>query len=255
MASRNYAKEFSEEFKHLDARFKGVETFVKQVGNGKVRSLIVNGHPGIGKTHSVTKFLDTYAKGNYTVLQGRVTLLSLYATLHAFKNKGKVVVLDDVDSVFSDVQGLNILKAVMDTTATRRVHWLSTGGRLNTMGLPDNFIFNGGVILISNVGFGGGTSKLVAHLTALKDRSYCVPIADSGQDSLFKQICYMVLKRNLMTDLKVPKKDQMMLLEFIDKNKDQLNTVSLRTVVKLVEIYNIDKSNWEEMASVGLLKA
>ena len=182
-------------------------------------------------------------------------MLSLYATLHAFKNKGKVVVLDDVDSVFSDVQGLNILKAVMDTTAKRQVHWLSTGGRLNTMGLPDNFIFNGGVILISNVGFGGGTSRLVAHLTALKDRSYCVPIADSGQDSLFKQICYMVLKRNLMTELKVPKKDQMMLLEFIDKHKDQLNTVSLRTVVKLVEIFNIDKTNWEEMATVGLLKA
>jgi hypothetical protein len=255
MATRNYAKEFATEFKHLDARFKGVETFVKQVAAGKVRSLIVNGHPGIGKTHSVTKFLETHAKGNYTVLQGRVTLLSLYATLHAFKNKGKVVVLDDVDSVFSDVQGLNILKAVMDTTAKRQVHWLSSGGRLNTMGLPDNFIFNGGVILISNVGFGGGTGKLVTHLTALKDRSYCVPVADSGQDSLFKQICYMVIKRNLMTDLKVPKKDQMMLLEFIDENKDQLNTVSLRTVVNLVNIYNIDKSNWRAMASVGLLKA
>ena len=65
----------------------------------------------------------------------------------------------------------------------------------------------------------------------------------------------MVLKRNLMTELKVPKKDQMMLLEFIDKHKDQLNTVSLRTVVKLVEIFNIDKTNWEEMATVGLLKA
>jgi hypothetical protein len=255
MATRNYAKEFSEEFKHLDARFKGVETFVKQVASGKFRSLIVNGHPGIGKTHSVTKFLEAYAKGNYTVLQGRVTLLSLYATLHAYKSRGKVVVLDDVDSVFSDVQGLNILKAVMDTTAKRQVHWLSTTGRLNTMGLPENFIFNGGVILISNVGFGGGSGKLVTHLNALKDRSYCVPVADSGQDSLFKQICYMVLKRNLMTDLKVPKKDQMMLLEYIEKNKDQMNTVSLRTVVKLVEIFNADKSNWEEMANVGLLKA
>lgn len=255
MAKRDYAKEFSEEFKHLDSRFIGVEKYVKQVAAGKFRSLIVNGHPGIGKTHSVTKFLEQYAKGNYTVLQGRVTLLSLYATLHAFKNKGKVVVLDDVDSVFSDVQGLNILKAVMDTTATRRVHWLSSGGRLNTMGLPDNFIFNGGVILISNVGFGGGYGKLVTHLNALKDRSYCVPVADSGQDSLFKQICYMVIKRNLMTDLKVPKKDQMMLLEYIDKNKDQMNSVSLRTVVKLVEIYKIDKSNWEDMANVGLLKA
>lgn len=252
--SRDYANEYAEEFKHLDARFNNVETFVKQISNGNFRSLIVNGHPGIGKTHSVTKYLEQYAKGNYYVFQGRVTLLSLYATLHAFKNKGKVVVLDDVDSIFSDVQGLNILKAVMDTTSTRRVHWASTTGKLNTMGLPDNFIFNGGVILISNVGFGGGTSRLVTHLTALKDRSYCVPVADSGQDGLFKQICYMVLKRNLMTDMGIDLKDQMMLLEYIDEHQGEMNTISLRTVVKLVEIFKIDPLNWRDMANVGLLK-
>jgi hypothetical protein len=78
--------------------------------------------------------------------------------------------------------------------------------------------------------------------------------ADSGEDSTFKQICYMVIERNLMTDLGVPQQDQMMLLEFIDVNKDKLNTVSLRTVVKLVEMYTKTPTVWREMASVGLLK-
>ena len=64
----------------------------------------------------------------------------------------------------------------------------------------------------------------------------------------------MVLERNLMTDLGVPQQDQMMLLEFIDVNKDKLNTVSLRTVVKLVEMYTNTPTIWREMASVGLLK-
>jgi hypothetical protein len=178
----------------------------------------------------------------------------LYQTLYSFKSKGKVVVLDDVDSIFSNIEGLNILKAAMDTTTTRKINWLSTTSKLNTMDLPDNFTFNGGVILISNVGFGGGSGKLVTHLTALKDRSYCVPVADSGEDSTFKQICYMVLERNLMTDLGVPANDQLMLLEFIDHNKDRLNTVSLRTVVKLVEMYKNTPAIWREMASVGLLK-
>ena len=251
---RDYRKEFSEEFKHLDARYKGVEAFVEQIALGNVRSLIINGHPGIGKTHSVKKYLELYAKGNYFIVTGRITLLSLYQTLYSFKNKGKVVVLDDVDSIFSNIEGLNILKAAMDTTATRKINWLSTTSKLNTMELPDNFTFIGGVILISNVGFGGGSGKLVTHLTALKDRSYCVPVADSGEDSTFKQICYMVLERNLMTDLGVPANDQIMLLEFIDDNKDKLNTVSLRTVVKLVEMYKNTPAIWREMASVGLLK-
>jgi hypothetical protein len=253
--ARDYRKEFAEEFKHLDARYKGVETFVEQMALGNVRSLIINGHPGIGKTHSVKKYLEQYAKGNYFIVAGRITLLSLYQALYSFKNKGKVLVLDDVDSIFSNVEGLNILKAAMDTTQERKINWLSTTARLNTMGLPESFTFNGGVILISNVGFGGGSSKLVTHLRALKDRSFCVPVADSGEDSTFKQICYMVLERNLMTDLGVPQHDQDMLLEFIDVNKDKLNTVSLRTVVKLVEIYKNNNPIWREMASVGLLQA
>ena len=64
----------------------------------------------------------------------------------------------------------------------------------------------------------------------------------------------MVLERNLMTDLGVPANDQLMLLEFIDHNKDRLNTVSLRTVVKLVEMYKNTPAIWREMATVGLLK-
>jgi hypothetical protein len=57
-----------------------------------------------------------------------------------------------------------------------------------------------------------------------------------------------------MTDLGVPQQDQMMLLEFIDVNKDRLNTVSLRTVVKLVEMYKNTPTIWREMATVGMLK-
>lgn len=253
--ARDYRTEFADEFLKLDLRFNGVKRYVEQVAIGTIRSLIVNGHPGIGKTHSVKKYLETCAKGNYLVIQGRITLMSLYAALYAYRSAGKVLVLDDVDSIFSDIQGLNILKAAMDTTDTRKIYWASTTGKLNTMGLPDNFIFNGGVILISNIGFGGGSSRLVTHLTALKDRSFCVPVADSGDDSLFKQICYMVLERNLMTDLHVDPDNQMMLLDYIDRNKDNLNTVSLRTVVKLVDIFNIDPQNWEVMANQGLLKA
>jgi len=253
--TRDYRKEFAEDFIQIDIRYSGVEAYVKQIANGNFRSLIVNGHPGIGKTHSVAKYLEQYAKGNYIVITGRITLLSLYAALYAYKNAGKVLVLDDVDSIFSNVEGLNILKAAMDTTSTRRIHWASTTGKLNTMGLPDNFMYNGGVILISNIGFGGGSGKLVTHLTALKDRSFCVPVADTGDDGLFKQICFMVLERGLMTDLGVPLNDQAMLLEYIDEKKDDFNTVSLRTVVKLANIFKIDPVNWRVMANQGLLKA
>lgn len=252
--TRDYKTEFAEDFKVFEKRYSSVETFIEKMASGDVFSLIVNGPPGVGKTHSVDAYLKKYAKDNYKVISGHLTLLSLYSVLYGYRKKGQIVVLDDVDSVFSKVEGLNILKAAMDTKATRNIHWESPSGLLNTMQLPKNFEFQGGVILISNIGFGGTNGKLVAHLLALKDRSYCIPIAETTENSLFKQVCFMVLERGLMTALEVPDDAQQMLLEYIETNQRQLHTVSLRTVVKLAKIYKIDPVEWRSMAEQSLLK-
>ena len=253
--AKDYKTEYAEDFKTLSERYNGVETYIQGMANGDVRSLIVNGPPGVGKTHSVKTYLDTYiGAGNFKLMNGHCTLLSLYSKLFDFKEQGKVVVLDDVDSIFSKVEGLNILKAAMDTTHQREIHWESPSHMLTTMGVPKEFEYNGSVILISNIGFGGGNNKLIAHLAALKDRSYCSHIAESGDDSLFRQIFFMVLERDLFTSLGVPEADQMMLLEYIDENKKRLNTVSLRTVVKLSNIFRMNPKEWRKMANQGMLK-
>lgn len=251
----DYRKEYANDFRILNERYNGVENYIRSMVNGDVRSLIVNGPPGVGKTHSVKTYLDSYiGSENYKLMNGHCTLLSLYSKLYDFRDKGKVVVLDDVDSIFSKVEGLNILKAAMDTTTQREIHWESPSHMLTTMGVPKSFEYNGSVILISNIGFGGGNNKLVAHLAALKDRSYCSHIAESGDDSLFKQVCFMVLERGLFTSLGVPEEHQMMLLEYIDENKKRLNTVSLRTVVKLSNIFKMNPKDWRTMANQGMLK-
>lgn len=253
--TRDYKTEFAEDFKVFEMRYSGIESFIEKMANGKFFSLIVNGPPGIGKTHSVELYLKKYAKDSYKVISGHMTLLSLYSVLYGYRKKGQIVVLDDVDSVFSKVEGVNILKAAMDTKAIRNIHWESPSGLLNTMELPKNFEFHGGVILISNIGFGGTNGKLVAHLLALKDRSYCIPIAETTENSLFKQICFMVLERNLMTALEVPLDAQKMLLEYIDDNQKKFHTLSLRTVVKLSKLYNLDPIDWRLMAEQSLMKA
>jgi hypothetical protein len=253
--TKDYRAEFAEDFLVFDKRYSGVETFIEKMANGKFFSLIVNGPPGVGKTHSVDVYLKKYAKDNYKVISGHMTLLSLYSVLYGYRKKGQIVVLDDVDSVFSKVEGVNILKAAMDTKAVRNIHWESPSGLLNTMGLPKSFEFHGGVILISNIGFGGTNGKLVAHLLALKDRSYCIPIAESTENSLFKQICFMVLERGLMTSLEVPLEHQQMLLEYIEENQKHFHTLSLRTVVKLSKLFNLDPIDWRVMAEQTLMKA
>lgn len=253
--ARDYRTEFADDFMVFEKRYSGVESFIERMAKGQFFSLIVNGPPGVGKTHTVDVYLKKYAKDNYKVISGHMTLLSLYSILYGYRKKGQIVVLDDVDSVFSKVEGVNILKAAMDTKAIRNIHWESPSGLLNTMELPKSFEFHGGVILISNIGFGGTNGKLVAHLLALKDRSYCIPIAETTENSLFKQICFMVLERGLMTILEVPTEVQQMLLEYIENNQKHFHILSLRTVVKISKLYNLDPVEWRTMAEQSLMKA
>ncbi len=254
--SKDYKTEYANDFKSLDERYNGVEDYIKGMTTGEIRSLIVNGPPGVGKTHSVKAYLEKHiGSTNFKLMNGHCTLLSLYAKLYDFREQGKVVVLDDVDSVFSKTDGLNILKAAMDTTEQRTIHWESPTHHLTTMDVPKSFEYNGSVILISNIGFGGGSNKLTAHLNALKDRSYYSHIADAGVESSFVQICYMVIEKDIFTSLGVPKEHHMMLLEYIDENKKRLTTLSLRTVVKLSTIFRMNPKEWKRMANQGMLKA
>ena len=65
----------------------------------------------------------------------------------------------------------------------------------------------------------------------------------------------MVLERGLMTALEVPEDAQQMLLEYIDDNQKYFHTLSLRTVVKISKLYNLDSTGWRLMAEQTLMKA
>jgi hypothetical protein len=251
----DYATSFKREFAELNARYNNIAEFIREMSQGRVRSLIVNGPPGVGKSFVVGEQLTRCNSRKHKIVSGHMTLLSLYAALYAHKDAGSILVLDDVDSVFTKVEGLNLLKAAMDTKEHRNIHWESSSAMLNQMGLPTSFLFNGAVILISNVGFGGAVTRCMAHLNALKDRSYCIPVANGGEDSCFKQVAYMVIKRKMLSTYNLTDREVSMLLDYIAKNRNRLYTVSLRTMIKLADIYKMNKRGWRAMADAGLLKA
>ena len=71
----------NEDYSDLEKRYANVETYIKQISNGNIHNLIVNGPPGVGKTHSVESYLNKYAHGKYKVVKGHMTPLSLYGNL------------------------------------------------------------------------------------------------------------------------------------------------------------------------------
>lgn len=240
-------------YSDLEKRYSNVETYIKQIAHGKIHNLIVNGPPGVGKTYSVENYLSKYVQGNYKVVKGHMTPLSLYGNLYFHRDANSVLVLDDIDSVFKKIEGVNILKAAIDTSPVRKISWESTSP-LKGVGIPDSFQFKGSVILISNIGFNGRTKgDLSAHLDALKDRSYKIVIADSSKESCFKQVCFMVAKKDLLRDFKLTKKQEFSILQYIEENLEKLDKVSLRTAVKLAQLIAINADDWQSMADSGLL--
>lgn len=246
----NYATKFAADFTKLTSKYAMVEDYVKQSAQGITKGLIVNGPPGVGKTFAVKAYLEKHCPNNHKVVSGKITMLMLYVALYNYRHKGRVLVLDDADDAYKDVLGLNLLKAATDTRPIRNIHWESNA----KLTVPSSFDFEGSVILVSNVGFGGNERKLVAHLDALKDRCRPIILSPNDNESLFKQLCYMVFHHKMLKDYAFTADEEEMLMGYIETNLNSLHKISLRTVVKLADTYKYQNATWRMYADETLLK-
>jgi hypothetical protein len=251
----SYDKKFAEDFKRLDKNYLQPDSFIQKMAENsdKFRALILQGPPGVGKTHSVEQSLNKHAKGRYTLINGKITNLSLYGSLYRASSNGSILFLDDCDTFLKEPLGVNILKAAMDTKPNREIHWESPSGMLTALGVPTSFKFNGSVILNTNIGYDNTNKNFVSRLSALQDRALVITISDTDPDRLFKQVCYMVLVQDMLHSYQFSNEEKNMLLEWIDGNRSFINRISLRTIIKLSNIYSADKANWKCMAEQGLL--
>jgi hypothetical protein len=214
--------------------------------------MILSGPPGVGKTHSVEGYLSKHCQTRYKVIKGHMTVFSLYGQLFLMKDQGNVLVLDDVDSAFSKIEGLNILKAALDTTASRTISWQSASSLVGACGLPQQFTFSGSVILITNEGRGHFNKKLTNHYEALRDRTYHLKIASDSAESKLHQINFMILRRNLLADFRLTNELIIDILDYINENYQKFEDLSLRTAIKAADLAKIYGSEWKDMAKGGL---
>ena len=242
------------DFSVLEENYANVEKYIKGICKGEYRSMIVNGPPGVGKTYSVDAYLQQYAQADtYKVVAGHMTPLSLYGNLYQYRHEGDVLVLDDIDSVFSKIEGINLLKAAMDTKPVRRINWESTSSTVVNLGLPSGFDFKGSVVLISNIGYSRKQSKLQEHLDALKDRSFSLRISDGTQEELYQQVCFMVIEKDLLKDFGLTGQQQSAILDYVGSNLEKIHKISLRLAIKLASLMKANPADWRSMADSGLL--
>ena len=247
-----------EKIEELRQKFQDLQDLTKACKRGDIRAMIVSGPPGVGKSFGVEQELSKtdlmhQISGDpkhikYEVVKGAMSALGLYCKLWKFKDKDKVVVFDDCDSILFDDLSLNILKAALDSNKSRTISWNTDSRKLKEEGIPDSFQFKGSAIFITNIKFDNVRSKkLKDHLEALESRCHYVDLTiDSVRDKMLR--IRQVIGDGMLDDYKISDEMKEEIVKFVDDNKDRLREVSLRTVLKVADLVVAFPNSWERMA-------
>jgi len=228
--------------------FNNLERLTKMVGRGIQPSLVITGGAGLGKTYLVKKTLTDMGleeAKQFVHFKGRATAAGLFVTL--YENSDKIIVLDDCDSVFKDMDAVNMLKAALDSYDTRKLSYISTKPLKDAYGdpVPRHFEFTGKIIFISNI----SQSKLD---DAIKSRSFVSDISMNTKQ-MFQRIDD--LKDQIETKIPNEVKDTALeIMKGLEKKYDGVE-INLRSFIKACRICAMGFENAEGMVAEQIIKA
>lgn len=215
-----------------EERFQDMRYYINNVIAGIRPLALLCGAPGVGKTFRVKQNIKSAGKEqnvDWKLLKGACTATALYKTLHDFKTPGQLVVFDDCDSIFKDMDAINLIKAACDSDDERWVSWNTAAAIPMPTDLaeqcddavwneikgrweyPKEFLFEGGCIIITN--FRAGQID-----TAIRNRALICDL-----DFTTNEIIQLIrgLAPKIMADVLTPEaKEQALeyLQELADKN-------------------------------------
>jgi hypothetical protein len=263
MAKQQTEQAAMEPMADIDARirktFKVLEKVAKGVVNGHLRAAIVSGAPGCGKTYTLEKEL-TYAEAQGKIMfqsvKGAMSAIGLYRQLFECSEPGSVLVIDDCDSIFGDIDALNLLKAALDTGKTRKVHWNKESRVLADEGIPRSFEFKGAVVFITNIDFSTEIErevKVTPHYEALLSRSLYVDLGIHTRREILVRVGQVVYSMDFLAENDITKADAQQIMDWLNVHLAKLRVLSIRQVLQLVSLLKTD-SDWKEMAEGLMLK-
>lgn len=247
----------AEVLKDLIKRFGMLDKLTRGCISNDIRSIIVVGAPGVGKTFTVESILETTPDLKYEIVKGGLSAVELYKMGYRNRRPGSVVVIDDADSIFSDEEGLSILKAMCDSSSTRRVSWLKDSSTLREDEVPQTYDFQGSFIFISNIDFqryiDTGGNKYVVHFEALMSRSLYLDLRVHDRQAISLWVEHVATHGKMFAKENVSEAVGKDILAFLKKNRDDLREYSLRTAVKLCGLAK-SHHDWKDMAQVLLCR-
>jgi hypothetical protein len=249
----------------LRERFEILDDMTRAVKRGDVKAMIVTGPPGVGKSFGVEKVLskhDVFATvaqdeklKKYEVVKGAMSAIGLYSKLYHFSDKKNILVFDDCDSVLMDDLSLNILKAALDTSKKRTIHWNTDSRLLRSEGVPNSFEFKGGCIFITNIKFDHVKSKkLRDHLEALESRCHYLDLTIDTEREKLLRIEQVIKECGMLDEYDLDDSAKADIVNFTKAHVSRLRELSLRTVLKIADLRVSMPTKWQAVAEVTCMR-
>jgi hypothetical protein len=244
-------------------------------------ALVVQGPPGFGKTYTMKDILEEYDPsilennketetdgyyGGYLVgfMRGHARATGLFKLAYQYRQKGQVILLDDVDGVLKDLAGVNILKIATDTTRSRCISWGTEAILKNEFGqpIPRTFQFQGSIIFCTNLDLptlAARDNDMAKHYKAILSRAHHV---DVGLKTVREKVIRIkqVIADGALNDHDVIAKDMgiknlvEVVLDYVDEHAGEAKELDLRLPTKLADIILNNTETWRDDADYTLLR-
>lgn len=240
-------------------RFAVLEKVAEGVANGHIRSAIVSGATGCGKSYTLETVLraaEASGRINYTSVRGTISAIALYQELWNNRHSSDVLVLDDTDAIYGDLDALNLLKAALDTSPVRRVHYNKESRILADLGIDRNFDFEGSIVFITNTDLTKAVekgNKMSPHYAALLGRSIYCDLGIHSKREILVRIGQVVYSEKFLSANNISRKEAESMMAWLAPNLNRVVVLSIRTVLQLANLVKVDP-NWQSMADELMLK-
>lgn len=239
---------------HIADIFASLRHLSEAAANLKIRSMIVSGSPGVGKSYEVTRALTQKKKTNpkfyFNIVKGTISPIALYSEL--FSAREGVLVLDDCDEAFNDQESIQLLKAATESNKVRTISYRKYSNVLDAEGIPNSFEFTGCVIILTNTNLERAKTQKQSHFDAVISRAhYLNTVLETDREKLLR-IKDVIETTDILSSFVCKEKHQL-IVNFLDNYHQKARELSIRTVVKIAELCSAFPDNWERIARGTLL--
>lgn len=247
-----------------DTLYGHLSQLVSMACKGTLRSLLIYGGPGTGKTFTIMKTISEMGltKGrDYVKLSGKASPVEIYKTLFMFR-KGGLVLFDDLDSMWGNSDATNVLKAALDTSPVREISW-SSNATVNVSRMddkereeffddvdqqiadspdkvkyPSTFEFTGRVVFISNL----AKSEFD---TAILSRSAKIDMSMTPSQILERM--RKILPHLGGEDVSITQKEELLDHLLVMHGRKEITAVTMREFTKGLDIVRSGVENWRDL--------